>query len=146
VTTVVAGAVSSDARAPDGPCQHDPMLILSLSRNSYLGNKKSAPVEMAVAEEPPIRNLAILPDPLTSYDDKGTAVEPSRPVRTILGGTAFSDAPVLASGTFTDSLAVGETVVYRVRLETGQRLRVTVDTPAPKSGWHLGSTERLRPD
>jgi Ca-activated chloride channel homolog len=107
--------------------------------------QKSAPVEIAVAEEPPIRNLAILPEPLTSYDDKGTAVEPSRPVRTILGGTAFSNAPVLASGTFTDSLAVGETVVYRVRLETGQRLRVTVDTPAPKSDWHLGSTEAVAP-
>jgi Ca-activated chloride channel family protein len=68
--------------------------------------------------EHPISNLASLPELLTSYDDKAAAVKVSERVDAILGGTAFSNAPVLTPGTWTDSLAVGETVVYRVRFET----------------------------
>jgi Ca-activated chloride channel family protein len=38
-------------------------------------------------------------------------------------------------------VAVGETVFYRVRLDHGQRLRVSAETPAPKTPWHLGAAE-----
>jgi Ca-activated chloride channel homolog len=147
VTSVVAGAVSSDGshQQTGGPCLTDPMLILSLSRKSYLGNKKSAPVEISVAEEPPITNLANLPEPLSSYDENASPVKIKAPAQTVLGGTAFSNAPALTPGTWTDSLATGETVVYRVRLETGQRLRVTADMPAPNSGWRLGWTDAIGP-
>ena len=147
VTTVIAGAVNTNGSAQQTPgqCHTDPMLILSLTRTSALGNKNSAPVEILVAEEPPIANFASLPEPLSTYDEESAAVTPTEPVQTALGGTAFSNAPMMTPGTWTDSLATGETVLYRVRLETGQRLRVTADTPAPKSAWHLSAIDAVGP-
>jgi Ca-activated chloride channel family protein len=63
--------------------------------------------------------------------------------RPVLGGTSFSNSTQLTPGTWTDSIATGETVFYRVRLETGQRVRVTATTPAPKSSWRLGAADAL---
>ena len=79
-TTVLSGAVSSSqvdpiTRSP-GPeqCSTDPELTLSLKRSSPLGNEDDVSVEVLVAEEPPITNLASLPDPVTDYDGKTGAV------------------------------------------------------------------------
>src|SRR5918997_3211708 len=69
-TMVLSGAVSSSqvdrvnrSPAPE-PCRTDPELLLSLSRGSQSGNTDDVSVEVLIAEEPPIRNLAALPDPV----------------------------------------------------------------------------------
>jgi Ca-activated chloride channel homolog len=113
-----------------------------LARQSPLGNEDDVAVELVIAEEPPITNLASLPQPETSYDGQAGGVEPSS-ARTVLGGTSFSNSTQIRPGTWTDSIATGETVFYRVRLETGQRVRVTATTPAPRSSWRLGPADAL---
>ena len=72
-TTVLSGAVSSSqvdpiTRSP-GPeqCSSAPELLLSLARSSPLGNEDEVSVEVLIAEEPPISNLATLPDPDADY-------------------------------------------------------------------------------
>jgi Ca-activated chloride channel homolog len=98
-------------------------------------------VEVLVAEEPPIRNLASLPEPVADYEGKADAVRPTRSAGSRLGGTSFSNATEVSPGTWRDSVAVAETVFYRIRLETGQRLRVSAETPAPKTASQLRGTE-----
>jgi Ca-activated chloride channel family protein len=48
----------------------------------------------------------------------------------VVGGGSFNTAPLLAPGTYEDTVAAGETVYWKVRLAKGQVLRVkaTVDT------------------
>ena len=50
--------------------------------------------------------------------------------RPVVGGGSFNTAPLLAPGTYSDTVAAGETVYWKVRLAKGQVLRVkaTVDT------------------
>ena len=146
-TTVLGGAVSSSqvdlySRSPaPEPCTTDPELMLSLSRSSWMGNTDDIAVEVLIAEEPPIRNLASLPDPIGDYDGKADAVRPGRSAGSRLGGTSFSNSTEVTPGTWRDSVAVAETVFYRVRLEHGQRLRVTAITPAPKTPSQLTAAE-----
>lgn len=148
-TTVVSGAVMSSqtdpitGQPPPEPCASAPELLLSLSRQSPLGNEDAAPVEVLVGEEPPITNLEALPDAESGYTGKADAVRAAARVPARLGGTSFSNATDVAPGSWRDSVAVGEIVLYRVRLEPGQRLRVSVDLPAPKTPWRLGSAEAL---
>jgi Ca-activated chloride channel family protein len=127
---------------PPGACASSSELLASLSRQSPLGNDDDVSVELLIAEEPPITNLASLPGAETGYDGKASGVTPGS-ARPVLGGTSFSNSTQLGPGTWTDSMATGETVFYRVRLETGQRLRATATTPAPKSSWRLGAAEAL---
>jgi Ca-activated chloride channel family protein len=148
-TTVLGGAVSSSqvdliTRSP-GPemCTTEAELLLSLSRGSPLGNSDDVSVEVLVAEEPPISNLTSLPDPIAHYDGKADAVRPGGSAGTLLGGTSFSNSTEVTPGSWRDSVAVGETVFYRVRLDHGQRLRVSAETPARKTPWHLGAAEAV---
>jgi Ca-activated chloride channel family protein len=148
-TTVVSGAVFSsqtdlNTRSPaPEPCTSAPELLLSLARQSPLGNEESAPVEVRIDEEAPIANLASLPEPVSDYTGRADAVRPSGRTPTNLGGTSFSNATEVTPGSWRDSVAVGETVFYRVRLEPGQRLRVSAETPVPKSPWRLAAAEGL---
>jgi Ca-activated chloride channel family protein len=146
-TSVLSGAVSSSqvnpitrSPAPE-PCASSPELSLSLARSSPLGNSDEVSVEVLIAEEPPIANLAALPEPESDYTGTAGAVRPTPPSPSRLGGTSFSNSTEVKPGTWRDSVATGETVFYRVRLEYGQRLRVTAETPAPRSNWQLGAAE-----
>jgi Ca-activated chloride channel family protein len=148
-TSVLSGAVSSSqvnaitrSPAPEA-CASSPELGLSLARSSPLGNEDEVSVEVLVAEEPPIVNLTSLPEAETGYTGEARAVRAGSPTPARLGGTSFSNATEVEPGSWRDSVAVGETVFYRVRLEHGQRLRVTAETPAPKTSWQLGAAEGL---
>jgi len=50
--------------------------------------------------------------------------------KAVVGGGSFNAAPLLAPGSYTDTVAAGETVYWKVRIAKGQVLRVkaTVDT------------------
>jgi Ca-activated chloride channel family protein len=50
--------------------------------------------------------------------------------KAVVGGGSFNNAPLLAPGTYGDTVAAGETVYWKVRLAKGQVLQVkaTVDT------------------
>ncbi len=146
--SVLSGSVSSSQVGPtshDSPpvpaCASSPTLVLSMSRQSPMGNDQDVPVELVIAEEPPITNLADLPDPVTGYTGKASGVSPTKS-RPVLGGTSFSNSTEIRPGTWTDTAAVGETVFYRVRLDTGQKLRATATAPNGKS-WRLDNGENL---
>jgi hypothetical protein len=111
-------AASGDLPASDSPCSTEP-LLLSLQRQSLLHNEKSAPVEILINTEPPVVNLSDLPSGLSSYDGAGAAVRATKPQRAILGGTSFTNSAPMTPGTCADSPSTGETVFYRVHLETG---------------------------
>ena len=81
-----------------------------------------------------------LPEPVTDYDGETGRVKAGK-ASAVLGGTSFSNATEVNPGTYTDSMATGETVFYKVRLQPGQRVRATATTPAPKTSWHLASAE-----
>jgi Ca-activated chloride channel family protein len=148
-TTVLSGAVVSSqvdpiTRSPGPePCASAPELLLSLARSSPLGNEDEVSVEVLIAEEPPISNLAELPEPDTDYTGTAGAVRAATRSPAKLGGTSFSNSTEVKAGTWRDSVATGETVFYRARLETGQQLRVTAETPAPKTNWQLGAAEAI---
>lgn len=148
---VLAGAVSSTptptsgASASAGPCAAEP-LVLGLTRNPVSRSTRTVPVEIRIAEEPAITNLSGLPESVKSYDGQGKKVTAAKSAKPALGGSSFSNAEELAVGSWSDSVAVGETVMYRVRLETGQTLRATLDAPAPKSSWELTGAETVLPD
>ncbi|WP_344812947.1 vWA domain-containing protein [Microlunatus aurantiacus] len=138
-TVVVSGAVVSGSAAAE--CATEP-LVLAVERRNYKG-AKSAPVEIVITGEPEITNLASLPGPVTSYKETGAAVPSKKPVRRIIGGSSFTNAPLITAGSFSDAPAVGESVFYRVRLGTGQRLRTSVTAPSNRDSWDLSNTETV---
>lgn len=148
---VLAGAISSTPEPGSGakpslagPCAAEP-LVLGLTRNPLSGITRDVPVELRIVEEPPITNLATLPEAVTSYTGEGKKVGASSS-KPVVGGTSFSNAEELTAGSWTDTVTVGETVLYRVRLEPGQTLRTTLEAPAPKSSWRLAGAETVLPD
>jgi Ca-activated chloride channel family protein len=140
--SISSAQVDGATRKPRAACETAPELTLSLKRQSLLGNDDDVAVEVVVAEEPEITNMASLPEPVTGYDGKTGRVKAGK-ASAVLGGTSFSNATEVSSGTYTDSMATGETVFYRVRLQPGQRVRATATTPAPKSSWHLAPAEAI---
>lgn len=60
-----------------------------------------------------------------------------------MGGSAYSNAPQIGAGTWSDSVAIGETAVYRVRLDHGQRFRITASAPAGSEDAGLISGEAV---
>ncbi|HYI56433.1 MAG TPA: VWA domain-containing protein [Microlunatus sp.] len=137
---VVSAAVRSGSEAPE--CTTDP-LVLSVERRSSSGNDKAAAAEILVATEPEIVNTASLPTAITSYDESGRAVPTAKSTRQTGGGTSFTNAPLLAPGSYNDAPAVGESVFYKVRLEAGQRLLSTVAAPSDRDSWDLSNYETL---
>ena len=149
---VLAGAIASTpagragASPSAGPCTIEP-LVLGLTRNPLSSTTRTVPVEIRIAEEPPVTNLAALPEGLTTpYTGQGKKVTAGKSSKAALGGSSFSNADELTAGSWTDTVAVGETVLYRVRLEPGQTLRTTLEAPAPKSSWRLTGAETVLPD
>jgi Ca-activated chloride channel family protein len=132
-TAVQSGSVTSAGGREE--CQSGPM-VLKVRRAPW--SKQDLRIELAVFEEPPITNTAELPPPVTKVSAAGPVDRQKGPAK-VVGGLAFNDAPVLKPGSYLDELAVGETVVYRVALQPGQRLRATLDAPRPGSDWQLGS-------
>jgi hypothetical protein len=117
-TVPTASPPQATPPASDSPCSTEP-LLLSLQRQSLLHNEKAAPVEILINTEPPVVNLSDLPSGLSSYDGAGAAVRATKPQRAILGGTSFTNSAPMTPGTCADSPSTGETVFYRVHLETG---------------------------
>ena len=138
-TVVVSGAVVSGTKDP--ACTTAP-LVLSVERGDKDG-AKTAGAEILVTAEPEITNLASLPEAVSSFAQTGSAVPAKKPVRRTVGGSSFTNAPLLTPGSFADAPAVGESVFYKIRLETGQRLRTTVTAPSDRDGWDLTSTEAV---
>ena len=122
-----AGA-SSWTSTPTSPCNTADHVLVGVSApgNHLLG----ATFELVVSEEPPL------------VDDRGLPPvekptwQPMPQVRAVAApvpGASLSDAPVLAPGAYTSSILSGETQVFAVDLDWGQRLQVEM-VVAPRRG------------
>lgn len=138
-TVVVSGAVVSGTKEP--ACTTEP-LVLAVERRGQQA-AKAAGAEILVFAEPEITNLAALPGPVTSYAQQGSAVPAKKPVRRVVGGSSFTNAPLLTPGSYADAPAVGESIFYKIALAPGQRLRTTVTAPSDRDAWDLTSTETV---
>lgn len=143
VTTVVVGAPApTGGSSLGGPCASGP-LVLQVTPNRYLESQPFR-IELLVSSTPPATNIADLPAPA----DKPTAgkkIPAAKHADHVIGGSSFVDAAPIGPGTYTDSIAVGETLFYKVPLTWGQQLRVTTELPKPGTPWSPSDTEGFYP-
>jgi Ca-activated chloride channel family protein len=109
-------------------CATDPQLRLEVKLTTTGGG--TVPVELVVAEQQPATNANDLPDSVGDYDGTTSRVPATTPVQPVVGGSGFSNAPQIGAGSWSDSVAYGETVLYRVPLAYGQKFRVSATVPA----------------
>lgn len=111
---------------PSDECNTADHLLVSV--DTALPDLAGADFELVVSEEPPIvsdRNLVPVEKPTWQR-------MPTTPaVRAPVPGLSVSDAAVLAPGSYSAEILTGETQVYAVDLDWGQRLQVLM-TVAPR--------------
>ena len=100
-----------------------------MNRSSNSGGGGTVPVELLITEQALVTNREALPQSVPDYDGRGKVVPPTSPGRRAAGGSGCSNAAEIGAGTWSDSVAFGETVLYRVHLDYGQTLRVTATVP-----------------
>ncbi len=114
----------SDDASYESSCRNTGTFTALLGRD---GPTKTLPAEIQVLEEPPVGDLKNLPKGVEdTHDPKDLKASDPTPVK---GGTGFTDAPEITPGTWTDTIAPGQTRVYRVRVDYGQTARFTVNGP-----------------
>ena len=130
VSAAARTAQSEAVREPPPGCAEDPTLLLKVVRNSFDGSGGTIPVELLVSEQPEVTNRDDLPGSVEGYDGRAAKVARAGSVQEVVGGSGFSNAAEIGPGSWADTIAFGETVLYRTRLDYGQRLRVTATLPS----------------
>lgn len=126
----------ANPRWPDrvlSDCQTGTDFTIQVQRK---GKQPQTQAEILVIEEPPVTNLEALPKEQDTAKD-AVAVTPG-PEQEVIGGLSFSDATTLTAGTWVDTLVPGELLVYKVRLEDGQK--ATFEVKGPTGGVVLPDT------
>lgn len=109
-----------------------PVTVIRGNLDGGFGGDSDVPLALHVIEEPPVEGVDELP--LEADED---AAEPARARfggPRVTGGTSFDDAPVLDSGFYTSDVVAGETRVFLVEVDWGQRLDATVSLPELPDG------------
>lgn len=116
-----SGASLFGAAAHTTDC--DPSDEVLVKVEAELKNEAELPVRLNVVIEPPVANPEDLPETASSAP-AWEAMAPTRaegqPVR---GGTSYDNAPVLTDGDTPVTLVAGETQIFAVDLDWGQRLQ-----------------------
>jgi Ca-activated chloride channel family protein len=126
-STSVLGAesLSHEAGAETSECATAESLLLQVS---HIAPEAGAAVGLIVVEEPPVRG-SVTP-PTVPGDDTGSALPPIGPGGPeVLGGTSFPDATEVTTGSYSGTTVPGETQMFRVPLDWGQRLAVRFTFP-----------------
>ena len=121
-----ATAVLSPGRVggPDwADCPTDAVYALHVTRSGSAYAGTALPMEIAVRLEPAGTQGGT---PAVGESAKNVRARVGGPVRTVVGGTGFGNAPTLPDGRYRDSFTSGERRYYRVHLEWGQRLAWTL--------------------
>ncbi len=129
-SAAVRSAHAENVLEPPPGCAADPQLRLEVVRDTLDGSGGSIPVELLVTEQPEVTNRASLPENVAGYDGRGERVPKAGTVQDVVAGSGFSSAAEIGPGSWADSVAFGETVLYRTHLDHGQRLRVTATIPS----------------
>lgn len=127
------GAVGAEALSQDGPLHSGPgpcatakKLLIDVNRNMPM-SKQAAPVQVLVAEEPPVRHSGSLP---AGFDGDVPVAGPGTGTpQPVTGGNSFPDAALVGPGSYAGTIVPGEATMFRVHLGWGQRLAVRFDFP-----------------
>ena len=107
-------------------------LVLSVHRGTSddgsLGGDQPAPFELVVATEPPVVDDPSLP--LPARKPQGVDLPTSGTPVQMVGGTSFSDAPLVPASGAKDTIRPGEALVYKVPVRYGQQPAFRVDLDA----------------
>lgn len=90
------------------------------------GSQGRIPVELRVTEEPPFDDPGFTPDSSTQQVSPPAA---GRPSGSVVGGSSFVTAPVLAPGTWRSTIVPGEALVLGFDLDFGQSASIAVRFP-----------------
>jgi Ca-activated chloride channel family protein len=96
-------------------------------RRTDSGDVPALPVEIYAAEEAPAPDAPLVP---VAADREGARIEMASPGAVQTGAPTFAQAPELAKGAHRGLIVPGETQVFRVPVEWGQRLGAAVQFPA----------------
>ncbi|MFF7245503.1 hypothetical protein ACFZBU_16540 [Embleya sp. NPDC008237] len=118
VIKVVTASLNWGATATgrNNSCAKPGRQVFSVTRR---GTGPPVPLELRIFLEPAVSDTGPAESVIARYTEPGGSPVP------VLGGGSFTDAGTLpGSGHFTDDIAFGEWVFYRVRLDWGQSLAV----------------------
>ncbi len=108
-------------------------LLLKVSRDLSSGGsigEGAAAYALRVVEEPPAADVASLPAGVSPSDTDYQDPVVTGAATAVVGGDSFGSAAEVGDGRFSGSVVPGETQVFKVHLEYGQKLDVEVLTPA----------------
>lgn len=118
-------AVTSRGDDRDASCLSDDSLLLEVSASGSPDKPRSTPVRLVVSEEPPPQHTAGLP--ATAPDTQSWASLPATGhATTVAPGHSFDDAPALGDGFHSAAITPGESQLFKVHLDWGQRLQAEV--------------------
>lgn len=115
-------AVEGGTAEEPGDCGASMEVPLEIVRD---GGADPVDAELLVVEEPPVADADALPAPAEELDADPAELGRATPV---VGGTSLGDATPVTPGTWTEQYVSGETIFYRVPVDWGQTLTLTVAT------------------
>ena len=125
---LMSGETDSWRRDADDPCNSDDELLAEITHSDDLAGER---FELLVSEEPPVVDDRDLPPAEGTITwQRRAAPKATRPP---VAGTSLSDAPTLSAGAYRASILTGETQVFAVPADWGQRVQVQVVVP-PRTG------------
>jgi Ca-activated chloride channel family protein len=135
---LVTGENSSWHSSPDDPCNaEDELLVEVVNLSNELAG---TPFELLLSEEPPVEGIDGLP-PLEE-EVRWTPLRRTAPQEPPVAGSSLSDAPELAPGTYRTEILTGESQVFAVPTDWGQRLQVSATVP-PRRGALAEAVDRF---
>lgn len=116
---LLSGEVQSWRSDDASPCNTAPELLAEVEASGS-GHEK---FELLVREEPPVPDTRDLPP--ASGDIDWEPMSPAKSaVKPPVAGSSISDAPALEPGTYETTILTGETQVFAVNADWGQRVQV----------------------
>lgn len=130
---LLAGSVSTaDPVSGDSPeCRNADFFTLEI-QPSTIQESQSA-FEIIAYEEPPLADGAERDLPPTADAPSWSPMEPTGARKGVVPGTSLANAPVIDDGTYALDVQTGETQVFAVPLDWGQRLQVQLDAEIPEA-------------
>jgi Ca-activated chloride channel family protein len=124
-------------RTADETCADAEELVVEVA---YDGDGLDKEIELVVAEQPPVADVAALPPGIEDTEPFVGQARVAGEPQPVLGGASFHDAPLLDAGAvYADTLRPGEQLLYRVPVGWGQSARLTVTAgPDPLADEALG--------
>ncbi|MBT9257957.1 VWA domain-containing protein [Phycicoccus sp. MAQZ13P-2] len=136
----LASVVSDSLVLPGGTAQ-DPERCGDLTdiplRVTRTGSGTPVDAEILVVEEPPVTDVDALPEPAPEADPVPSTVDAGA-ARPVVGGTDFGSATPVTAGTWTEQYVSGETIYYRVPVQWGQQVKLTVGPVRPATDEFTG--------